>query len=90
MSKKDSFIHNFAKHKLAVVALLILVVEILVVVFAPIVLGLDPVTSDTSAFSAAPGGAHTGWSASMRIWSARRGSAPICRCPAGTAWTRPV
>ena len=58
MSKKDSFIHNFAKHKLAVVALLILVVEILVVAFAPIVLGLDPVTSDTSAFSAAPGGAH--------------------------------
>ena len=58
MSKKDSFIHNFAKHKLAVAAFFILALEILVVIFAPAMLGLDPITSDTAAFGSPPGAVH--------------------------------
>ncbi len=57
-TKKEHFLYNFAKHKLAVAALVILVLEILAVIFLPVIMGLDPVTSDTSAFSAPPGGAH--------------------------------
>ena len=58
MSKKDSFVHNFAKHRLAVIALAILVLEILAVILLPIVTGMDPVTSDTSAFSSPPSSLH--------------------------------
>ena len=40
------------------VGLVVLIVEILMVVFLPMILKLDPYTSDYTAFSAAPGGAH--------------------------------
>ena len=43
---------------MAMVGLVVLIVEILMVVFLPMILKLDPYTSDYTAFSAAPGGAH--------------------------------
>ena len=46
------------EHKMAMAGLVVLIVEILMVVFLPMILKLDPYTSDYTAFSAAPGGAH--------------------------------
>ena len=43
---------------MAMAGLVVLIVEILMVVFLPMILKLDPYTSDYTAFSAAPGGAH--------------------------------
>lgn len=51
---KDSFIHRFARHKLATIALCVLLVEIILVVFLPIFMDLDPVYIDKTAFSQAP------------------------------------
>ena len=46
------------EHKMAMAGLVVLIVEILMVVFLPMILKLDPYTSDYTAFSVAPGGAH--------------------------------
>nr|WP_243152305.1 ABC transporter permease [Pseudoflavonifractor sp. 524-17] len=51
MSQKDGFIHNFSKHKLAVIAFFILVLEVAAVLLVPALLGLDPITTNKTAFS---------------------------------------
>lgn len=46
------------EHKMAMVGLVVLILEVLMVVFLPIVMKLDPYTSDFMAFSAAPSSTH--------------------------------
>ena len=60
--KKDSYyrdvLRKFSSHKLAMAGVIIILLEILLVVFVPILFQMDPNTSDVLAFSAPPGGAH--------------------------------
>lgn len=63
--KKDERVSYFSEvlsklveHKMAMAGLFVLVAEILLVVFLPIIMKLDPLTSDFAAFSAAPSSAH--------------------------------
>lgn len=56
--KKGDFLKKFVHHKPATVSSVILILEILAVIFLPMLLGLDPYTSDPLAFNAPPGGAH--------------------------------
>lgn len=58
MKNKDSFIYKFSKHRLASIALIILAIEVLAMIFLPIILGLDPITSDVKAFAKAPSAEH--------------------------------
>lgn len=58
MKNKDSFIYKFSKHRLATIALIILAVEVLAMIFLPIFLDLDPITSDVKAFAKAPSAEH--------------------------------
>lgn len=61
MNKKDnrdSFIYKFSKHRLAVAALCILAVEVLAIIFVPVIMGLDPITSDVTAFGQPPMSGH--------------------------------
>lgn len=51
-------VERFSAHKLAVVGLFVLVLEILLVLIIPPLLGLDPYTSDMAAFGAKPGPSH--------------------------------
>ena len=46
------------EHKMAMVGLVVLILEVLMVVFLPIVMKRDPYTSDFMAFSAAPSSTH--------------------------------
>jgi len=53
------FIKNFCKHKAALAALIILILEILAVIFLPLILKLDPYTIDSSAgFNMPPSAKH--------------------------------
>ena len=45
-------------HRLAMVGLTILILEIFAVVFLPLILGSDPITTDPTAFGAAPSAEH--------------------------------
>lgn len=58
--KEESFfsqtVERFARHRIAMVALAVLVIEILAVVFLPMVVTLDPYTSNAGNFSKAPSG----------------------------------
>lgn len=56
--RKHDFLINFSKSKMAMVALMLLLLEILAVVFLPMILNMDPYTSDITAFNQAPSGAH--------------------------------
>lgn len=60
--EKESYFYEvldkLKEHKMAMVGLFVIAVEIILVVFLPYILHLDPYTSDYAAFSAAPGGAH--------------------------------
>ena len=58
MKNKDSFIYKFSKHRLASIALIILAIEVLAMIFLPVILGLDPITSDVKAFAKAPSAEH--------------------------------
>lgn len=61
MKKKanvSEFMKKFVHHKPATVSLIILVIEVLAVIFLPVILHLDPYTSDPIAFNAAPSAAH--------------------------------
>ena len=58
VSYLSEVLDKLKEHKMAMVGLVVLIVEILMVVFLPMILKLDPYTSDYTAFSAAPGGAH--------------------------------
>lgn len=54
----NGFIANFKKSKAAVVALILIIVEILAVFLLPLILNLDPNTTDRVAFNAPPSDAH--------------------------------
>lgn len=47
-------VRRFRKHKLAMISLCVLIVEVLLVIFLPIVLNLDPYTTDYSTYFGAP------------------------------------
>ena len=51
-------VERFLHHKLAVFALFFLAVEILVVIFLPMILGLDPYSIDVMAFGKGPSDTH--------------------------------
>ena len=52
-------VRRFRKHKLAMISLFVLAVEVLAVIFLPICLNLDPYTTDYSTyFGAPPSAAH--------------------------------
>lgn len=46
---------RFVRHKVAMVSLVILLLEILAIIFLPMILNLDPFTSNPGKFAAAPG-----------------------------------
>lgn len=54
IKKKHDFIKNFLKSRLATVALILLVVEILAMILLPVIMDLDPYTSDIKAFNKEP------------------------------------
>ena len=58
VSYLSEVLDKLKEHKMAMAGLVVLIVEILMVVFLPMILKLDPYTSDYTAFSVAPGGAH--------------------------------
>ncbi len=52
-------IQRFSKHKLAIISLFVLVLEVLMVIFLPIILNLDPYTTDYNTyFGSAPSALH--------------------------------
>ena len=55
---KSEFLQNFCKHRLAMIGLTIIVLEILIAIFLPIMLHMDPVAIDKAAFNKAPSAAH--------------------------------
>ena len=60
--KKDSYfrdvIKRFTAHKLAMLGLTIIILEVILVVVLPLVMDLDPYTSDVQAFVAPPSAEH--------------------------------
>lgn len=60
--KKDSYyrdvLKKFTAHKLAMLGVAIILLEVFLVVFLPIFMKLDPYSSDIMAFDAAPSAAH--------------------------------
>ncbi|MBQ5734123.1 MAG: ABC transporter permease [Lachnospiraceae bacterium] len=56
--RKTEFFKKFRKHKLANVGLIIIIIEILMVTFLPIILGLDPYSIDSTGFNQAPCAKH--------------------------------
>ena len=54
IKKKHDFIKNFLKSRLATVALILLVVEILAMILLPVIVDLDPYTSDKKALNKEP------------------------------------
>lgn len=61
-AKKDSYyrdvLKKFTAHKLAMLGVAIILLEVFLVVFLPIFMKLDPYSSDIMAFGAAPSAAH--------------------------------
>lgn len=61
-AKADSYyrdvFHRFTSHRLAMVGTVIILIELLAVIFLPMVMELDPYTSDVWAFNAAPSKDH--------------------------------
>lgn len=58
MKQKSEFLKHFKKHKLAVISLFIVILEIVVVAVLPVIMNLDPNSIDAAAFNQAPGEAH--------------------------------
>lgn len=60
--KKESYfrdvLRKFRSHKMAMIGLTILILEVLLVIILPLVMKLDPINSDITAFGAKPGGSH--------------------------------
>ena len=60
--KKDSYsrdvLKKFSQHKLAMAGVTIILLEVLLVVVLPMVMNLDPYTSDVLNFSGSPGPGH--------------------------------
>lgn len=55
---KNDFFHNFIKHKVAAVCAVILVLELLAVIFLPMLVELDPYTTDVANMNRAPSQEH--------------------------------
>lgn len=55
---KNDFFHNFIKHKVAAACAVILVLELLAVIFLPMLVELDPYTSDVANMNRAPSQEH--------------------------------
>jgi len=51
-------LQRFIRHKLAIIGLIILLIEIVIVIFMPMLLGIDPYVSDYDAFYKAPDSTH--------------------------------
>lgn len=58
MKSKGEFLKNFCKHKLAIIGFFVVILEILLVIFLPVLLKLDPIAIDNKAFNQAPGAVH--------------------------------
>jgi len=58
LKRNSEFIRHFRKHKLAVISLVIVILEIIGVIVLPAALNLDPNSIDGAAFNQAPGTAH--------------------------------
>nr|MBQ6241048.1 ABC transporter permease [Lachnospiraceae bacterium] len=56
--KTDTFVKNFCKHKLAVVAFIVIVLEVLTVIFLPMILRVDPNQIDAYQVGQAPSAEH--------------------------------
>lgn len=56
--KTGEFFKKFVHHKPATVSLILIILEVAAVIFLPMVMNLDPYTSDPVAFNAPPGGNH--------------------------------
>ena len=56
--KNENFFQKFTKHKLAVVAFVLLFIEVLIIFFSPVLFDLDPYYLDTSALGKAPSHNH--------------------------------
>lgn len=60
--KADSYykdvVKRFISHKLAMVGLIVIIIELICVILLPIIFNMDPYTSDPTAFNAAPSKAH--------------------------------
>lgn len=56
--KHDSFFKKFSKHKLATISFFILLIEVLIVVFAPMIFDIDPYSLDVSYFAKGPNSVH--------------------------------
>lgn len=54
MLKKDIFIRRFMRHRIASTALVILLIEVLLLIFLPVFMDMDPVVIDKTAFSQPP------------------------------------
>ena len=59
VEKKDSYyrdvLRKFTAHKLAMIGVAIILLEVILVIVLPMIMKLDPYTSDILAFSAKPG-----------------------------------
>lgn len=51
-------LQRFLRHKLAIIGLIVLLIEIVIVIFMPMLLGIDPYVSDYDAFYKAPDSTH--------------------------------
>ena len=62
VEKKDSYyrdvLRKFTAHKLAMIGVAIILLEVILVIVLPMIMKLDPYTSDILAFSAKPGAGH--------------------------------
>lgn len=58
VSYLSEVLSKLKEHKMAMAGLFVILAEIIFVVFLPIIMKLDPYTSDYTAFSAAPSSAH--------------------------------
>lgn len=56
--KKNTFVKNFKKHKLACFGLIFILIEVLVVIFIPVIFGMDPYSVDNTGFNQAPSAVH--------------------------------
>ena len=56
--QRENFIQRFTKHKLATTAFILLSIEVLVLIFVPPLMHLDPIIIDTTALGQSPGGNH--------------------------------
>ena len=63
VEKKDSYyrdvLRKFTAHKLAMIGVAIILLEVILVIVLPMIMKLDPYTSDILAFSAKPGAGHS-------------------------------